>query len=199
VPLGKLRASDIADWIEDRRAAVGPYTLWRLHAVLRAGLNRAVKRQTPILLRNPASLVDPIEVDQEEIDPLSAAEARQVLAATEGTTDHALYAFDLSTGLRQGELVALRWAERVNDPGIDLERGEVRVYQQVQRGRFTPLKRSWHGRVLQLSPWLVEVLEHHADLLRDLRQNEGMTWQENGLVFPSERGTPRLPGNVWLS
>jgi integrase len=38
-----------------------------------------------------------------------------------------LYALDLSAGLRQGEILALRWAERANDPGIDLERGEIGV------------------------------------------------------------------------
>jgi integrase len=200
IPLGKIRTSHVDAWLVDRQdAGLAPYTVWRLHAVLRAALNRAVRRDPPILARNPASFVDAIDVDRKEIEPLSAQEAREVLAATAGTVDHLLYALDLSLGLRIGELLAVRWAERANDGGIDLERGEVRVYEQLQHGGFAPLKRSWHRRVLRLSPWLLAMLHSHAELLRERRMLAGDKWREHGLVFPSEVGTPRSAPNVWLS
>lgn len=199
IALGKLHKDDIEAWIEDRRAVVAPYTLWRLHAILRAGLNRAVKCEPPILRRNPASMVEAIEHDDDEIDPLTAVEARKVLVSTEGTPAHALYAVALGLGLREGEILGLRWADRANDPGIDLDRGEVRVYQQLQHGRLAQLKRSWHRRVLPLSPWLVAVLDRHRDLLADQRQLAGGKWREHGLVFPSQVGTPQRAANVWMS
>src|SRR5712691_6486962 len=71
----------------------------------------------------------------------------------------ALIAVALGLGLREGALLGLSWAGSINDPGIDLEHGEVRVYQQLQFGRLVQLKRSWHRRVLPLLPWLVAVLE----------------------------------------
>jgi integrase len=114
-------------------------------------------------------------------------------------SDHALYAVALGLGLREGELLGLRWAGSINDPGIDLEHGEVRVYQQLQFGRLVQLKRSWHRRVLPLSPWLVTVLERHATLLAVERQLAGQKWREHGLVFASQVGTPRKAGNLWLS
>lgn len=199
IPLGKLRKADVEAWVKDRAAVVGVHTLWRLHAVLRAGLNRAVKCDPPILIRNPASQVEPIDVDQEEIEPLTAREARHVLVATEGTIDHAFYAAALSLGPRLAELLALRWATGANDPGFDLERGEVRIYRQIQHGQFTPLKRTWHRRVLPLSTWLVAVLERHIELLKVRRQMSGTKWREQDLVFPSAYGTPRSASNTWLS
>jgi len=200
LPIGKIRPADIEEWIADRHAAgLAPYTVWRLHAVLRAGLNRAVKGDPPILVRNPASVVDAVEHDQDEIQPLSAAQARLVLAATADTPDHAFYAVALSLGLRQGELLGLRWASGANDPGVDLDRGEVRVYQQLQRGRLAPLKRTWHRRILPLSPWLVAVLERHGQLLAVQRQLAGQKWREQGLVFPTRFGTPQRAGNNWRS
>lgn len=199
IQLGKLRKSDIETWIEDRRAVVGTYTLWRLHAILRAGLNQAVKCDPPVLARNPASLVDPITIDEEEIEPLTAVEARRVLVATEGSPWHAFYAVALGLGLREGELLGLRWTTGANDPGIDIDKGEARIYQQVQHGQLVPLKRSWHRRVLPLSTWLVAVLERHQQLLKVQRELAGAKWLERGLVFPSDRGTPRSAGNAWLS
>lgn len=199
IPLGKLTKVDIDRWIADRRPLLAPYTLWQLHAVLRAGLNRAVKCEPPILARNPASLVDPIEHDDGEIEPLLATEARRVLGATEGTTAHAFYAVALGLGLREGELLGLCWADRANDHGIDLGRGEIRLYQQLQRGKLTPLKRTWHRRILPLSPWLIAVLERHQDLLRDQCALAGDKWREHGLVFPSAVGTPQRAANLWRS
>ena len=75
----------------------------------------------------------------------------------------------------------------------------MRVYQQLQFGRLVQLKRSWHRRVLPLSPWLVAVLERHRTLLETERQLAGQKWREHGLVFPSQVGTPRKAGNLWLS
>ena len=99
-------------WIADRLGAgLAPYTVWRLHATLRAGLNRALKADPPILARNPASLVDPIQYELEEIDPLSALDARRVLQATQETPEHALYAVALGLGLREGELLGPRVEE----------------------------------------------------------------------------------------
>jgi len=52
-------------------------------------------------------------------------QARQLLEALANEPDAALYALELSTGLRQGELLSLRWAHDETKTGVDLERGEV--------------------------------------------------------------------------
>ncbi len=95
IPIGKLRPAHVDAWIADRRSTgMATTTLWRIHAILRAGLQRAVKAD--ILVKNPASQVDAIHVDDEEVQTLSQADARRILAATDGSVHYALYAMDLS-------------------------------------------------------------------------------------------------------
>jgi len=67
--------------------------------------------------------------------------------------------------MREGEILGLRWADDETGPGLDLDRAEVRILEQLQHGKLSPLKRGASRRVLHLRPWVV-------DLLRDYRENE---------------------------
>ena len=68
-------------------------------------------------------------------------QVRQLLEAIAGSSDAALYALELATGLREGEILGLRWAHDDRSPGVDLKRAEVRVHEQLQHGELVPLKR----------------------------------------------------------
>lgn len=189
--LNQIRAAHVEAWIADRRQVVALTTLVRLRAILSAALNRAVR--TELLARNPVKQADPVHVDDEEVEPLTAETARAVLAATRGTTSHALYAVALSTGLRLGELTGLRWAD------LDLDTRQLHVRSQMQNGRLSALKQTWHRRTIAMSRWLMLVLEAHAELLKQQRKLAGGKWAERGLVFPTEHGTPQGPANVWYA
>jgi integrase len=78
---------------------------------------------------NPASRVDPPKVRQDEITPLDAEQARAFLDAARGERFEALYILSLTTGLRMGEALGLRWSD------IDLDAGTLRVNRQLQRMR----------------------------------------------------------------
>jgi integrase len=83
-----------------------------------------------------------------------------ILAATDGSIHSALYAVDLSLGLRLGELTGLRWSN------VDLDQRSLHVRSQLQRGQMVPLERIWHGRTLMLSPGLANVAERMEQVLR---------------------------------
>jgi integrase len=93
----------------------------------------------------------------------------------------------------------LRWATDEKAPGVDLQNGEVRVTEQLQHGHLVPLNRGASRRTLRLRPWMIAVIQDHLDQLTQLQLEAGQRWHEHGLVFPSRVGTPRRPGNVWLS
>jgi integrase len=76
-----------------------------MHAVIRRALNVAVKWQ--LIAVNPATLVDAPRARQHQITPLSAAEARQLIQATEGDRMAARWLVGLALGLRQGEALGL--------------------------------------------------------------------------------------------
>jgi integrase len=98
-----------------------------IHAVLHRGLAKAVELR--LLSRNPVASADPPKVRQEEIEPLDSNQVRTFLNMVHGEKIEALYILSLTTGLRMGESLGLRWAD------IDLEAGTLRVNRQLQRMR----------------------------------------------------------------
>ena len=63
------------------------------------------------------------------LTPLDAEQGRRFLHAAREDRFEALYVLSLTTGLRMGEALGLRWSD------IDLDAGTLRVNRQVQRMR----------------------------------------------------------------
>jgi integrase len=78
---------------------------------------------------NVADLVTPPRPRRREMTTLSPQEARAFLEAAQGDRLEALYVLALTTGMRQGELLALRWRD------VDLEAGTLQVRATLQRTR----------------------------------------------------------------
>jgi integrase len=100
----------------------------KVHRVLSRALEIALRRDK--VGRNVAKLVEPPGAGDTEIKPLTQVEARKVLAAAAERRNGARWAVGLALGLRQGEAIGLRWEY------VDLDGGEVRVWWQLQRGRW---------------------------------------------------------------
>jgi integrase len=108
----------------------------------------------------------------------------------------ALYVLAITAGLRQGELLALKWED------VDLEGAnptlEVRRSLSETRGRrsfVTP--KSGRGRHLRLSMRAVGALRTHRKRQLEERVRKAGLWEDNGLVFPSEVGTPMSGRNLY--
>jgi integrase len=70
--------------------------------------------------------------EPKEMRPLSAQEARRLLATARDDRLEALYALAVHTGMRRGELLALRWSDvSLGEPGT--EPGLVRVRRTLTR------------------------------------------------------------------
>lgn len=102
-----------------------PATRRKAYEVLRIALNRAVK--TGRIRANVCATIDPPEVTPKVVEPPTAAEVGRILAAVRGQRDEALIVVALATGLRQGEIVGLRW--------MDLEVGDGPMRDQWMRSR----------------------------------------------------------------
>lgn len=163
------------------------------HAVLHRALRQAVKWS--LVPRNVAEAVDPPRVRREEITPLSPAEARAFLAAAEGDRYEALYVVALTCGLRQGEVLGLKWSD------VDLETRTMRVSRQVQRHRdrgglvFAEPKNS-SRRTVPLTGTAAEALRRHGKRQAEERMRVGSLYEDMGLLFASETGTPLDAQNV---
>jgi integrase len=82
-------------------------TVQYTHAVLHRALKQA--RRWGIVGRNVADDVDPPQVKREEIRPLNRDQTCALLKAAEGNRLEALYIVAVHTGMRPGEILALRW------------------------------------------------------------------------------------------
>jgi integrase len=97
--------------------------------------------------RPPAARVDPPKIRQEEITPLDAEQARRFLHVARGDRFKAFYVLSLTTGLRMGEALGLRWSD------VDLDAGTLRVNRQVQRMRGAAASCSASRRTPAEGPW----------------------------------------------
>jgi integrase len=125
VSLSKLTAQQLqALYSALERDGVSPRTRAQTHAVLHVALRDAVKAgRLPV---NPADAVDRPKVPKKEIRPLDAEQTKALLKHAEGDRLHALYVLAVTTGLRQGELLGLRWED------IDLGSGRLAVRRTLR-------------------------------------------------------------------
>jgi len=109
---------------------VAPWSSQRWRAADVAGLQACPQRSYKplvVIIRNAAALATAPRVEHREVRSLSPDEVRRFLAAIKGDRDEALYTVAVATGLRQGELLGLRW------PDVDLRAGSLTVHYALQR------------------------------------------------------------------
>jgi integrase len=101
--------------------------------------------------RAPASDPDIRYLDLDEVEALLRAVPDDAL----GHTEHTLYLVAVMTGLRQGELVALRWMD------IDWQAGRIRVRRNYTRQAFGTPKSRRSSRSVPMTNRVAGELERH--------------------------------------
>lgn len=113
---------------------------------------------------------------------LNRDEVRRLLAAaSDHSPDKTWLVTALATGLRRGELLALRWDD------IDLEPGILAVRRAVDdAGKLSEPKTE--QRAFALLGLLIAMLQQHRQSQDTIKQVAGVAWREDDLVFPSPSG-----------
>jgi integrase len=162
----------------------------RMRTLLADSLKHAERRG--LVARNAAALsVMPRTKAPTERRSFSPDEAKALLKATQGERLRAAIFLGLASGLRPGELMGLLWTDLQLDgkpPTLTVTGAMKRKPDgRVERGT---VKRSKDGLpTIALPPSVVEALKAHRK--RQLEERIAATdWQEHGLVFPSQVGTP---------
>lgn len=185
-----LKASWLNGTAKTCRAPLAGATVHKHLVVLRQALADAVK--AGIIARNPADVVSAPSVKvTSERRALTEDEIAELLRASAGTRYDAPIRLTLASGLREGELLGLRWSD------IDFDAGVLHVRRNLQyvAGKlvFAPPKTDRSRRTVELSPATIALLRAHRLKLAEDRLRLGPVWKENGLAFPSSVGTPWLP------
>ena len=136
--------------------------------------------------RNATEAVKPPRPSRKEMRPLSSAEVGRFLEAARGDEHEAIFVLAVSSGLRQGELLALRWED------ADLEAGTLRVQRSLSHTKdgpvFAPPKSAKGRRRIKLTRPAVEALKRHRKAQGARRLGLGTLWEDRGLVFPNRTG-----------
>jgi integrase len=140
--------------------------------------------------------VTPPRVEQREMAALDAGQSRRFLHTAAGTPLEALWVLAVTTGLRQGELLALKWSE------VDLDGGSVRVTGTLTRidtdvpsaglpktHRVTaPPKSARSRRRVEIGALALAALHEHQRRQVEQRLHAGTLWVDRNLVFAGATG-----------
>ena len=195
VRLTRLSVQQVNTLLAERlMAGSAPRTVRHIRAVLRKALNDAIR--SDLLWRNVAALAAAPHVPSRPLAPMTPDEALAILAATASTRVGAIVATALCTGLRQGEVLGLRWAE------VDLEMGRLHVAAALQRlggnPRLVEPKSASSRRTIPIPSLLVPTLRSHRATQAKAQLVAGSVWDEPipGLVFTTLLGYPLDGGQV---
>lgn len=159
-----------------------------LHAVVRRGLRQAVLWD--LLPRNICDAVTRPKAERKQMQVWDEQEVEQFLKTAETDKHYGLYVLALTTGMRQGELLGLKWQD------VDLKAGFLSIQRTLQEieGKLVvgPPKSKAARRKIVLPDVAVETLKAHRkrQLTRKLAASK---W-----VFPNKFGEPLKPREISL-
>ncbi len=173
---------------------LSPRSVQYAHKILSHALSDAVK--WGLLSRNPAALVDSPRVPRKEMQVWTPEQVRAFLGLVNGDRLFAMWMLFVSTGMRRGEVLGLRWAD------IDFDRGRLAVRQNLVEVEYELVmsepKTAKSRRVVSLDPYTVNVLAGHRQAqlteCRALGVVSDERWAQ--LVFTQPDGRPCQPQNV---
>jgi integrase len=166
---------------------------------LSKALNEAVKHG--LVIQNVAAVEKAPKVQADEMVILTSEQVSDLAAKLRG---HAMYAEAITalfTGLRRGELLALRW----KNVDVDNEKA-IRVREALEQTRafglrFKTPKTKAGRRDVSLPEVVIEALREHRRQQLEIRMALGLgKLSDEGLVFPAADGEPQSPrvfSNKW--
>lgn len=180
IPLAKLQPIHIHNFIIKENEIVSSRTTAYALTILRQAMKHAMKKWK-LISSNPAECIDIPKYKHVKYKVLSADEVQILLNNAENHPDYKLIYTALYTGMRRGELLALRWED------IDFDNKIIRVERATQRivgkGYITKEPKTEAGK---------RIIDIPKSLLLLLKQMS----QDNDLVFCLQDGRQLDPSNL---
>jgi integrase len=167
-------------------------------SVLHNALDTAVK--WGLVPRNVCDLTSPPRKERFEIQPFTAEQVQQFLIAVRGHKWETLFMLALATGMRQGELLGLKWQDiNVSTGTLQVRRILSRVMSERSVREFVEAdpKTEQSRRSIPLAPFALSALRQHRERQVENKVKAGPAWQEHDYVFCTLTGTHLRPNHVF--
>ncbi len=174
---------------DGKKGGLSPRSRLHIHRILKSALKTAVQYQ--LLVKNPADALKAPKVDRTKMAILTASESAKLLEISKSANLYMSSLIALTTGMRRGEIVALRWKN------VDLDKSLIRVVESVEQTkkaiRFKPPKNG-KTRVITLPSFAVDELsqlktKQAEELLRLGIRQDGESFvcgrQDGGVLQPN--------------
>lgn len=160
------------------------------HRILRQALQQAVRWR--LISINPADAVKPPKPSRKEIETLNEDDTATLLQGFSETRFYIPVLIAVTAGLRQGEILALRWAD------IDFAKGSLAVRRSLEKTRqyglrFKEPKTKRSSRVVVLPQFTIDALKQHRIAQAEFQLKLGLRQTADSLVVARETGEPLNP------
>jgi integrase len=151
-----------------------------IHGLLHKALDQAVR--WGLVPRNVCDAVSLPKQARHEIQPLNEEQARRLLVSARGHSLEGMITLAVTTGMRSGELLALKWRDiNLDNRSLHIQRsmGYIPGKGYLEFETKTPKSR----RKIVLPPFVCEALKQHRTRQLEARLIAGERWQDRDLVF----------------
>lgn len=195
--IGKVHLSKISPLLiqkfinELRDKGLSSGTIRRIFNVINTSLKYAEKMQ--MISKNPALVVERPKVKHKEMNVWDVLEVKQFLKIAKNSRYYIVFHLAIATGMRQGEILGLRWKD------VDLEKGIIYVEQTLSHDgkEFKAGAKTESGiRSINIDPYTVKVLKSHKKMIIEEKIKLGDNYQDNDLVVCTSNGTILNPRNL---
>jgi integrase len=199
VHLTKLRPAQIADAYtkslsggrRNGKGGLSANTVIYMHRVLKQALGQAAKWQ--MIVRNPADQVKPPKAERKPLQVLDVDGTADLVETARGTNLFLPILLGVTTGLRRGEVAALRWRH------VDLDKACLSVAESAEQTkagvRYKPPK-SGKGRAVALSATVIEELRQHRARQAEALLKLGVRLSDDSFVLVQADGNPYQPRSL---
>ena len=191
--LHEITEQELAEWFARKeREGYSKSTIGSFHNFLSTLFRSAVKKG--YLDKNPISFMNMVKAPNRIPVILSESEIEKLLEVAHSEGEGMLYEFEISTGLRLAEILALSWSD------IDFEHQTIIVKKIVDAGvggKQNIVEMRGDFRKVMIPSYLLPKLHKHKEEQQLIKKKLGDRYDDAlGLVFPKKGGGVQRPSTV---
>ncbi|PGE14999.1 site-specific integrase [Bacillus toyonensis] len=192
IKLAKLTSLHMQNYVNSLRDdGLKRGTIEKIIKLIRNSLEHAIDLE--LIPKNVAAKTKLPKSDKEELTVWNEREVQLFLKVAHDSRHSIVFHMALVTGMRQGELLGLRWKD------VDLEKGHLTISQTLSHDGKTFLlggkTKSSLRKILLPASTVAKLKKHRAVVLKE-KLSQGEEYQDNDLVMCTPSGTPINPANV---